>query len=95
MVAYVIVQIEIEDAEKYEQYRAGVPATVEAHGGRYLVRGGRIDHLEGEAPLPRVAVLEFPSFEQAKAWYDSDDYADLKRLRQSASRANAILVEGV
>ena len=95
MVAYVIVQIEIEDAEKYEQYRAGVPATVEAHGGRYLVRGGRMDHLEGEAPLPRVAVLEFPSFEQAKAWYDSDDYADLKRLRQSASRTNAILVEGV
>ena len=42
-----------------------------------------------------MAVLEFPSFEQAKAWYDSDDYADLKRLRQSASRANAILVEGV
>ncbi len=95
MAAYVIVQIKIEDAETYEQYRAGGPATIEAHGGRYLVRGGRIEHLEGEAPLPRVAVLEFPSFEQAKAWYDSDDYAGLKRLRQSASRANAILVEGV
>lgn len=95
MAAYMIVQIEIEDAEKYEQYKAGVSATIEAHGGRYLVRAGRMEHLEGEAPLARAVVLEFPSFDQAKAWYDSDDYADLKRLRQSASRTNLILVEGV
>lgn len=92
---YIIVQLDVHDAEKFEKYRALVPATIEKHGGEYLVRGGAFEKLEGEEPLGRVVVLRFPSYAQAKAWYESDDYAGPKAMRHAASSANAILVEGV
>jgi len=95
MPAYFIVQLEITDAEPFQEYAAKVPATVEKFGGRYLVRGGTYDVLEGEWPERRHVVLEFPSVERARAWYDSPDYAPLKALRLSASRGAGILIEGV
>jgi len=95
MAAYVIVQIEVTDPETFETYRQQVPAIIERHGGEYLVRGGAMEVLEGDWPLPRVVVLKFPSMDQAKAWHASAEYEGPKALRQSASKGNMIVVEGV
>ena len=93
--AYVVAQVDVKDAEKFEDYRKLVPATIAKHGGEYLVRGGKFEKLEGQEPLGRMVMLRFPSYAQAKAWYESDDYAGPKAMRHAASSANAILVEGV
>ena len=95
MAAYIIVQIEVTDPEIFETYRQQVPAIIERHGGEYLVRGGAMEVLEGDWPLPRVVVLKFPSMDQAKAWHSSVEYKGPKALRQSASKGNMIVVEGV
>ena len=71
MPAYVIADIEITDAAGYEEYRRRVPATVAQYGGRYLVRGGAAETLEGDWQPRRLVVLEFPSIAQARRWYDS------------------------
>jgi uncharacterized protein (DUF1330 family) len=90
---YVIARIVVTDPEAYSEYRAGVLETVERYDGRFLVRGGGFDVLEGEWPDERVVVIEFPSIDEARAWYDSDEYQPLARMRQSASPGNIILVE--
>ena len=95
MPAYIIVDVDVHDAETFARYREMVPATLGAFGGRYLVRGGECRTLEGGWSPPRVVVLEFPSLERAKAWWDSDLYAEAKALRQSCSSARMIAVEGV
>lgn len=95
MKGYVIGEVEVRDPKVYEEYRRQVLATVEKYGGRFLVRGGRAESLEGRPPAGRVVILEFPSFEQAAQWYHSPEYAPLARLRQSASEGRLILVEGV
>ena len=94
MAAYLIVDIEIQDAAGFEDYRKAVPATIEKYGGKYLVRGGRFEKLEGEWQPKRLVILEFPSMEQAKRWYDSEEYREPKALRLRTSKANLILVEG-
>ena len=92
---YIVVQVDVQDADKFEDYRKLVPATIAKHGGEYLVRGGKFEKLEGQEPLGRMVMLRFTSYAQAKAWYESDDYAGPKAMRHAASSANAILVEGV
>jgi uncharacterized protein (DUF1330 family) len=72
-----------------------VPATIAAYGGRYLARGGAITPLEGDWNPRRITVLEFPSPEQARAWWDSPEYAEAKALRQQTATTNLIVVEGV
>lgn len=94
MPAYVIVDIEVTDAGAFEDYRKQVPATVQKYGGRFLVRGGAMEVIEGEWRPKRVVVLEFPSLEQARRWYDSEEYRAPKALRLRTSRANIVLVEG-
>jgi len=94
MAAYLITQIDVTDPEAYEEYRKQVPATLAGRGAKFLVRGGALRRLEGEWPHERVVVIEFPSMDDAQAWYDSAAYAGPKALRQSASRGNMILVEG-
>jgi uncharacterized protein (DUF1330 family) len=94
MSAYVIGEIEVTDAAVYEDYRKQVAATVQKYGGRFVVRGGRIEALEGGWSPRRLVVLEFPSMEQAQKWYRSSEYAPLIALRQSASRGKLVLVEG-
>ena len=91
---YLIGDIEVTDPDTYAKYAAGVPATVAAFGGKYLVRGAAGDVAEGTWSPKRLVVLEFESLEKAKAWYDSPEYADLKKLRQSASKGNLIFAEG-
>ena len=95
MPAYVIADLEVTDPVGMEEYRKQVPATIAKYGGRYLVRGGQHETLEGNWHPKRVVVLEFPSVEQAKRWYDSEEYREPKALRFRTSKANLILVEGV
>ena len=94
MSAYIIVQVEVTDAEIYETYRKQVPSTLEAFGGEFIVRGGNMEVLEGDWPMPRCVVLRVPDMEKARAWHASDAYAGPKAIRQTASRANSIVIEG-
>ena len=94
--AYLIVEMHITDMEQYKHYMAAAPAAVKAHGGEYLVRGGKHETLEGDWQPHRVAMLRFPSFEQAKAFYDSAHYRDVCAKRKGAVEYfNSVLVEGV
>ena len=72
-----------------------MPATIAKHGGRYLVRGGRVEKVEGSWNLTRLVVLEFPSMEQARRWYDSENYRGPKAIRMKCTMTDAIFVEGV
>ena len=92
--AYFVAQIEVKDPETFAKYREQVPAIVAQYGGRYVVRGGASEVMEGQWPDRRTVILEFPSMEQAKAWHRSPEYQPLLRLRESASESSALLVEG-
>ena len=94
MSAYVIAEIEVTDPASYEEYRKQVLAVVTKYGGRFIVRGGKVETLEGGWSPRRVVALEFPSMEQARSFYRSPEYAPLIVLRQKASRGKLILVEG-
>ena len=94
MSAYVIGDIEVTDPALYEDYRKQVAATVQKYGGRFVVRGGKVEALEGGWSPKRLVMLEFPSMEQAQKWYRSSEYAPLIALRQRASRGRLVLVEG-
>ena len=95
MAAYVIVDITIEDPVAYERYKALAPPSIARYGGRYVVRGGATTVLEGAREPARLVVLEFPTAEQARAWWASPEYAEAKRLRQSCARTEMLLVEGL
>lgn len=95
MAAYIIVQVGVKDKDKFETYRHQVPATLEKFGGEFIVRGGEMEVLEGAWAHPRCVVIKFPSFEQAKAWHASPEYAGPKALREASADANMIVVEGV
>lgn len=94
MAGYLIAEIDITDAEAYEEYKRIVPAAVEAHGGRFLVRGGTVVPKEGGWNPKRVIVIEFPSLEAAKAFYDSSEYARPLEIRLKATQSRLVLVEG-
>ncbi len=94
MAAYVFGEIEVSDPALYEEYRKQVLAVVTQYGGKFLVRGGKIEPLEGGWSPGRFVALEFPSMEQALKWYRSEDYAPLIGLRQMASRGKLIAVDG-
>ena len=94
--AYLIVESQVTDAEAFKAYLAAAPAVVEAFGGQYLVRGGRSEVLEGDWMPPRMTVLRYASFEQAKAMYDSPAYTHARSLRHGATACfNMVLVEGI
>ena len=93
---YLLVTMHISDPERYKQYMAEAPKAVAAFGGEYLVRGGRHETLEGEWNPHRVAMLRFPSYEQAKAFYEGEQYSRIRELRGGATEYfNMVLVEGV
>ncbi len=94
MAAYVFVEIEVTDPATYEEYRKQVLPVVAKYGGKFIVRGGKVETLEGGWAPKRFVALEFPSLEQARQWYHSPEYAPLVELRQKASRGKLILVEG-
>ena len=94
MAAYVVVNVNVKDPVRYEDYKKMVPPTLKPYGGRFLVRGGKVQPREGTWLPQRLVILEFPSLEQANAWYDSPEYAPAKALRQATSTADLVIVEG-
>ncbi|HEX7966763.1 MAG TPA: DUF1330 domain-containing protein [Stellaceae bacterium] len=94
MAAYVIVDLDVKNPTAYESYRREVPATIAKYGGRFLVRGGNVEVLEGDWTPKRVVVLEFPNMDALRRWYRSDDYKPLIAQRQRAAAGNVIAVEG-
>lgn len=95
MPAYVIAEVEITDPALFEQYRAQVPATIEAYGGRFLVRGGALETREGDWKPSRLVVLEFESLARAKQWYDSSEYRPLIALRQRCAKTQIVFADGL
>jgi len=95
MAAYVIGEIEVTDPTTYAEYGRQVLATIEKFGGRFVVRGGAVEPLEGGWTPKRLVVLEFPTMAKAREWYRSAEYAPLINLRQKASRGKLLAVEGV
>lgn len=95
MPAFVIANITIVDPVRYEDYRRMVPATLVPFGGRFVVRGGQTEVLEGEWRPSRLVLLEFPSVERARAWWNSPEYAEARALRQATSTGTLIILEGV
>lgn len=95
MAAYLVVEITVKDAVTYERYKQLAPPSIAAYGGRYLVRGGKTETLEGEWQPARFVILEFSSVQQARAWWESPEYAEAKALRQASADTEMILVEGL
>jgi uncharacterized protein (DUF1330 family) len=95
MAAYMIVEIEVHDAAAYEEYRKLVGPTLQQYGGKFIVRGGKVEVLEGSWNPKRLVVLEFDSVARARQWYDSEEYRVPKQIRMKASSGNLVLVEGV
>jgi uncharacterized protein (DUF1330 family) len=96
LAAYIIADVEVRDLERYKEYMALSPGAIAAAGGRFLARGGRHETLEGEWRPGRMVVLEFPTYEQAKAFYDSELYRVARGKRAGATaHFNMIVVEGI
>jgi uncharacterized protein (DUF1330 family) len=94
MPAYVIADIEVKDQDAFGEYRARVGGTIEKYGGRYLVRGGAHEAVEGTWKPRRLIVLEFPDLRTANAWYRSPEYAPLIAMRQKAADGSVVIVDG-
>jgi uncharacterized protein (DUF1330 family) len=95
MKGYAIARVTISDEERYADYRSGTLASLEPYDGHFIVRGGTTECVEGSWDVDRTVVIEFPSMEQARAWYHSDGYQQLAAIRREASTADFVLVEGV
>jgi uncharacterized protein (DUF1330 family) len=94
MPAYIIVEIEIHDPAQYEDYKMLTPLSLAAYDGKFIVRGGQTETLEGDWDPQRIVVLEFPTVEKAKQWWASEEYAPAKNLRQQTAFTKMIVVEG-
>lgn len=94
MAAYLIVRVNVTDPDQYEKYKLLTPAAAAAHGGTFIVRGGQHETLEGPPDARRVVVLEFESYESAKAFYDSPEYVEARQVRAGAAEMAMTLVDG-
>jgi uncharacterized protein (DUF1330 family) len=95
MSAYVIVEIEVVDPVGYEEYKKQAGATVHKYGGKYIVRGGKAEVLEGDWNPKRIVILEFDSMERAKEWLNCEEYREPRKMRHRTAKTKMILVEGV
>jgi uncharacterized protein (DUF1330 family) len=95
MPAYIIARLTVTDPRKYEKYKALAPAAIAAHGGRYLTRGGAMETLEGFKEGRRLVLLEFPSIDKAREFYNSAEYAAAKAKRKGAAKGQFVLLEGL
>jgi uncharacterized protein (DUF1330 family) len=95
MAAYLIADVDVKDPGAYEEYKRGVGATIAAFGGRYLTRAGATEVLEGDRVPGRLVVIEFPSAERIRAWYDSPQYRPLKEVRRRSAESTLIIAEGI
>ena len=94
MSAYIMVDVKVTDPVQYEDYKKLAAATVEAYDGRYIVRGGTAEQLEGDRTPNRIVVLEFPTLNRAKEWWASEDYKPAKAMRHESATSQMIVVEG-
>ena len=92
--AYLIVEVEVKDPNTFKKYATSIPETLAPFGGRFIVRGGKTDTLEGAAPK-RIIVIAFDSMEKARGWWDSPAYAAIRPIRHSAAETRMYFVEGV
>ena len=95
MPAYIVLNVTVREREAYDRYKQLAAQSVAAYGGRYLVRGGATETLEGQWHPSRFVILEFPTLKQGRAWWMSPEYAPAKALRQSCADTEMVLVEGV
>ena len=95
MAAYVIVEIDVVDPVGYEEYKNLASASVLRHGGKYIVRGGATEVLEGDWNPKRIVLLEFESMQRAKDWLNCEEYREPRKMRHRTARTNMILVDGV
>ena len=95
MAAYLIADVEVLDPSGFAEYQQRVPATITQYGGRYLVRGGAPETLEGAWSPKRCVVLEFPSMAQLRIWYASPEYLPLIAIRQRTTRSKLVATEGI
>ncbi len=95
MAAYFIVDLDVTDWAGFDEFRRLLPAVMEKYGGKYIVRGGTFEVLEGQWQPTRLVLLEFPSMDAAKRFYDSEDYRPLKELRLRTAKTNLVLAEGI
>ena len=94
MNGYIIVEIDVTDPVGYEEYKKLAGATVAKYGGKYLIRGGSVETLEGDWKPKRIVVLKFPSVARAKEWLECAEYREPRKMRHRTARTNMILLEG-
>ena len=95
MSGYLIAQLNMTDKESFKLYAKTVPASVKKFGGKYLVRAGEFKSMQGKWDFTRNVIIEFPTYEKALEWYNSDLYKPLKELRQKGSEGNIIIIKGI
>jgi len=95
MKAYLVAEVNVTDQAAYESYRQGVPASLAPFGGRFVVRGGAMEVLEGTWKPPRLVILEFPDMAKLREWYGSSEYRPLLELRKRSAISNVVAIEGV
>jgi len=95
MSAYLVATGNVKNPEAYQEYRVLAAAAIERYGGRFVARGGKSEVLEGSFPGPRVVIVEFPSFDRAKEFFNSPEYQAARQKRLAVADLNLILVEGV
>ncbi len=95
MTAYVILDIDVHDPAQYEEYKKLSPASITTYGGKFIVRGGKIETLEGDWSPSRLVVLQFESVDRAKAWINSEEYREARAMRHKTSTSQAVVVEGL
>jgi uncharacterized protein (DUF1330 family) len=95
MAAYAIFEITVTDPDRFEEYKKLAPPVIAAYGGRYLVRGGALETVEGDWQPKRLTILEFPTMERARQWLESPEYSAARAMRHAASHTNAVIVQGI
>jgi uncharacterized protein (DUF1330 family) len=94
MPAYIIARVQVTDWDRYREYTKATPAAIQKHGGRFIVRGGDPITLEGAQETARLVIIEFPTLDQAQAFYHSEEYSHARKLREGAAIGQFLAVEG-
>lgn len=95
MAAYIIAQIDVHNMEQYKAYTLLTPDAINKYGGKFIVRNGDKEMLEGEAVTKRMVVIEFPDMDTARAFYNSEEYTAAKAVREGAAEGSFLLIDGV
>jgi uncharacterized protein (DUF1330 family) len=90
---YVVAEVDVTDPATFKAYGDKAPGTIKQYGGQYIIRGGKVDSLEGDAPK-RFVVIRFDSVEKAKAWEDSPEYSAIRPIRQKSAKSRVFIIEG-